>query len=167
MLEIFIIKSIRHQQRTIIQLLQCIASVPLQKINIRPFKIFKVYIWVEVHEDTCVLTNNIKSKFWFFLPSIFKVNNRKDHRNFIIFFLGFMSQGDLCFGFKVHINMGHRPHIFFLNIVKEKDQINENCVYALAIQSNMQTSRYKKIFFHVEDNIKMSTQVYRIHVDDL
>lgn len=63
--------------------------------------------------------------------------------------------------------MGHRPHIFFLNIVKEKDQINENCVYALAIQSNMQTSRYKKIFFHVEDNIKMSTQVYRIHVDDL
>lgn len=87
--------------------------------------------------------------------------------NFIIFFLGFMSQGDLCFGFKIHINMDHRPHIFFLNIVKEKDQINENCVYALAIQSNMQTSRYKKIFFHVEDNIKMSTQVYRIHVDDL
>lgn len=34
MLEIFNIKSIRHQQRTIIQLLQCIASVPLQKINI-------------------------------------------------------------------------------------------------------------------------------------
>lgn len=78
-----------------------------------------------------------------------------------------MSQGDICFGFKVHINMGHRPHIFFLNIVKEKDQINENCVYALAIQSNMQTSRNKKVFFHVEDNIKMSTQVYRIHVDDL
>lgn len=130
MLEIFIIKSIRHQQRTIIQLLQCIASVPLQKIDIRPFKIFKVYIWVEVHVDTCVLTNNIKSKFWiFFYPQSSKSINRKDHRNFIIFFLGFMSQGDLCFGFKVHINMGHRPHIFFfLNIVKEKDQINENCV---------------------------------------
>lgn len=25
----------------------------------------------------------------------------------------------------------------------------------------------KRFFFHVEDNIKMSTQVYRIHVDDL
>lgn len=165
MLEIFIIKSIRHQQRTIIQLLQRIASVPLQKINIRPFKIFKVYIWVEV--DTCVLTNNIKSKFWFFLPSIFKVNKQKRPQELYHLFSGFYEPGWFMFGFKVHINMGHRPHIFFLNIVREKDQINENCVYALAIQSNMQTSRNKKVFFHVEDNIKMSTQVYRIHVDDL
>lgn len=115
----------------------------------------------------CFDKQYLKPILGFFLPSIFKVNKQKRPQELYHLFLGFMSQGDLYFGFKVHINMGHRPHIFFLNIVKEKDQINENCVYALAIQSNMQTSRYKKIFFHVEDNIKMSTQVYRIHVDDL
>lgn len=64
--------------------------------------------------------------------------------------------------------MGHRPHIFFFpNIVKEKDQINENCVYALTIQSNMKHPEIKRFFFHVEENIKMSTQVYGMHVDDL
>lgn len=98
MLEIFIIKSIRHQQRTIIQLLQCIASVPYQKINIRPFKIFKVYIWVEVHVNTCVLTNNIKSKFWiFFLPSIFKVNKQKRPQELYHLFSGFYEPGWFMF----------------------------------------------------------------------